>query len=232
MSPLSATLREALLVTAVGVALGLGANALRERGLDLGRDHFPTSTRTVTRTTDQVVMPATELEESPGEAADTDAASEPESEPTPDPAPSDDEADTTPAPTGIDPAVAQRLAAKGLSASSLLDVQAFVEHEFYEYGLYMLLDARRPAAIEAGHIPGAKAWDPYAPELSATDEMLGLLLGAERVIVYCNGGDCEDSETAALQLLGFGVNPAGLSVFAGGWSEWTAAGMPVEKGAP
>lgn len=225
MSPRLAPLAEALLVLVVGVTLGLGANAMRARGLDLGRDHFPRSVVPVANDATADVAPA-EPEEADAELESAEQPVDPEPEPAPE--------DTPPAAEepAVDPIVAARLAAKGLSAVGLAEMQAFVADDNYGYGLYMLLDARRPSEIEAGHISGARAWDPYAPELSATDELLSELLGAMRVVVYCNGGDCEDSETAALQLLGFGVNPAGLAVFAGGWAEWTAAGLPTEKGAP
>ena len=256
MSPLRAVLVETLLVLALGLGLGLTANALRERGLDLGRDHFPTApvapaavagggdapaagegateaaspdTGTAaggaqaglpTSSTNVADTAGAGVVEDPSAGAATDTAELP-----------GDDAEPAAAGAELDPIIVERLARKGLRAASLSEARAFVEHEYYGYGLYMLLDARRPSDFAAGHIPGAKAWDPYAPEL-VSPELLGELQVAEKVFVYCNGGDCEDSETAALQLLGFGVLPDRLAVFAGGWTEWTEAGLPVEKGAP
>ena len=50
------------------------------------------------------------------------------------------------------------------------------------------------------------------------------------IVVYCNGGDCEDSESAALFLLGLGADPERIRVFTGGITEWTERGMPLEQG--
>jgi rhodanese-related sulfurtransferase len=49
-------------------------------------------------------------------------------------------------------------------------------------------------------------------------------------VVYCNGGECEDSEFAAIMLRDAGVPREMLFVFAGGIVEWKAAGLPVETG--
>ncbi len=53
---------------------------------------------------------------------------------------------------------------------------------------------------------------------------------AERVVVYCNGGNCEDSELAASLLRDAGIPAEKLQVYLGGFTEWEAQGMPVEIG--
>lgn len=223
MSPRIVPLVESLLVLLLGVALGLIANANREAGLDLSRDHFQA------RAADPTVSPTTSATTAP--EADTPAASLNSEDPIEADSPAEPtESDPPDEPSGIDPLVAERLAAKGLSAAGLSETRAFLEHESYGYGLYMLLDARRPGDFAIDHLPGAKHYDPYAP--APPQELLSELLSAQRVIVYCNGGDCEDSETAALQLLGFGVPATSLAVFAGGYAEWTEHELPLEKGAP
>jgi rhodanese-related sulfurtransferase len=55
-------------------------------------------------------------------------------------------------------------------------------------------------------------------------------LAAEKIVVYCAGGDCEDSRFAAILLRDAGVAPEKLFVYSGGLHAWTAAGLPVESG--
>ena len=49
-------------------------------------------------------------------------------------------------------------------------------------------------------------------------------------MVYCTGGDCEDSEFSAVMLRDAGIPAERLQVYAGGFTEWTALGRPVETG--
>jgi 3-mercaptopyruvate sulfurtransferase SseA len=51
------------------------------------------------------------------------------------------------------------------------------------------------------------------------------------VVVYCTGGDCEDSRLTAVMLSQAGVDKAKLFVYAGGITEWKAKSMPLEIGA-
>jgi rhodanese-related sulfurtransferase len=94
----------------------------------------------------------------------------------------------------------------------------------------MFVDARTDADYQRGHIPGAYQLDYYRPE-----PHLPMVLPAAQVaataIIYCNGGDCEDSELAALLLRDSGVPAGKLHVYGGGFAEWVTNGMPVETGA-
>ena len=49
-------------------------------------------------------------------------------------------------------------------------------------------------------------------------------------MVYCTGGNCEDSEFATLTLKEAGVPQERLSIYVGGMTEWVAEGSPVEVG--
>ena len=60
--------------------------------------------------------------------------------------------------------------------------------------------------------------------------MLPPCLLAGQVVDYCTGGDCEDSEFAALTLSNAGVPKKKLFVFGGGMTEWATNGLPVEVG--
>jgi rhodanese-related sulfurtransferase len=96
-------------------------------------------------------------------------------------------------------------------------------------GLNAFVDARNDQLFQEGHIPGAVQFDPYQVEqyLQAALEKAGT---AEKIIVYCNGGDCEDSIFACRELVAAGVPYDSIYLFEGGWKEWEAAEMPIDKG--
>lgn len=96
-------------------------------------------------------------------------------------------------------------------------------------GLIVFIDARDDAHYRAGHIRGAYQLDHYRLDQSIA-EILGACAIAEHIVVYCNGGECEDSELAAGDLLAFGVPARKLSVYPGGIAEWQARRLPVESG--
>ncbi len=93
------------------------------------------------------------------------------------------------------------------------------------------LDARRPDSYATGHIPGAFLADPYGDEKIISEELAAKLREeAFAVIIYCNGGDCEDSLTVAFQLkYGHQVPEELIHVYEGGWTDWRGAGLPEEK---
>ena len=61
--------------------------------------------------------------------------------------------------------------------------------------------------------------------------MLPVCQAAEQIVVYCNGGDCDDSETAAILLRDVGIANRKLFIYGGGITEWTTNRLPVEIGA-
>jgi rhodanese-related sulfurtransferase len=94
-------------------------------------------------------------------------------------------------------------------------------------GFDVFIDARDDTPYNEGHIPGALQLWPYHPEFYI-DNVLDMAMGAERVIIYCNGGDCEDSYMAAEILEQYGVMKPKLHIYKGGWEVWTANDMPIE----
>jgi rhodanese-related sulfurtransferase len=62
--------------------------------------------------------------------------------------------------------------------------------------------------------------------------VLPVCQAAEEVVIYCNGGECEDSQFAAVALRDAGIANQKLFVFAGGFAEWMKNGLPVEAGGP
>ena len=96
--------------------------------------------------------------------------------------------------------------------------------------LLIFVDARDDEHYQAGHIPGAYQLDHYHPE-NYLASVLPACQAAEKIVVYCKGGSCEDSEQTALMLRdSSGVPKDRLFVYAGGFDEWTADHRPVELG--
>lgn len=96
-------------------------------------------------------------------------------------------------------------------------------------GGIVFVDARDESSYRKGHIPGACEFDPYRPEKTFA-AVLPVCQAVERIVVYCNGGDCDDSESAAIFLRDAGIPVRKLFVFTGGMAEWTAHHLPVETG--
>lgn len=132
------------------------------------------------------------------------------------------------------PSPAQQLAAqmkqKGLQLiGGHRAVQLFYD-SLLTRGVIVFVDARDEEHYQAGHIPGAYEFDPYHPE-QYFPTVLPLCRAAEQIVVYCNGGNCDDSETAALLLKDVGIPSQKLSVYEGGMTEWTNNRLPIETGA-
>jgi rhodanese-related sulfurtransferase len=97
-------------------------------------------------------------------------------------------------------------------------------------GLNIFIDARNDRDFAEGHIPGAYQCDHYCIQ-EYIDEIPAVVRGAERIIVYCAGGQCEDSVLLCGDLIDLGIPYDKLCVFGGGWAAWQDNDMPVEKGA-
>ena len=194
---------EALLVTVAGGLFALAANQLSPNGIKLTRNYFP---------------------KPPPLATNQPAAPQPK--PTA----------TQPLPAAAQPAVAAvvtpeaRLRAAGLqTVPREIVAQLFTSPEYASESV-IFVDARNDDHYQAGHVPGAFAFDHYRPE-TCVATVLPACLAATRIVVYCTGGDCEDSEFATLALAGSGVPREKLFIYPGGLADWQAAGQPVEIGA-
>ncbi len=126
-------------------------------------------------------------------------------------------------------AVLARLEAHGLQPIELPRVEEFYRDPQFAQELILFVDARDDAHYQAGHIPGAYQFDHYHPE-NYLPAVLPACQTAQKIVVYCAGGECEDSEFAALTLHQAGVPLDRLFVYAGGFTEWAAGGRPVESG--
>jgi thiosulfate/3-mercaptopyruvate sulfurtransferase len=94
----------------------------------------------------------------------------------------------------------------------------------------VLLDARAPERYRgetepidsvAGHIPGARNL-PYTESSRVPDDLLAT---EDEVVVYCGSGI-----TATVDLLALERGGVRAKLYPGSWSEWSARGLPVERG--
>jgi len=123
-----------------------------------------------------------------------------------------------------------RLREKGLQVIDCKLAQELFHDPRYAQGAIVFIDARNDEHYQKGHIPSAWQFDRYHPE-NYLAAVLPVCQMAQQVVVYCAGGDCEDSEFAALFLRDSAQVPGEkLFVFTGGWTEWTERGLPVETG--
>jgi len=126
-------------------------------------------------------------------------------------------------------ALAAQLRQEGLGLADSNEVSRLFHDPRMQQGLVMFIDARDDEHYKNGHIPGAYQLDFYHPG-PYLGTVLPMCQVAEQIVVYCNGGDCEDSRHTALFLRDAGIPGTKLLVYAGGIGEWVANGMPVETG--
>ena len=125
--------------------------------------------------------------------------------------------------------LAARFRQEGLQLADSHQVTNLFHDPRYAQGLVVFIDARNDEHYQAGHIPAAYQLDHFrVQDYLAT--ALPVCQVAEQIVVYCNGGDCDDSENTALFLRDAGIDKTKLFVYAGGITEWTTNRMPVEIG--
>lgn len=112
------------------------------------------------------------------------------------------------------------------------EVQALVADPRFATRQILLIDARDDHAYRAGHLPGAVQFDRYRPDQYRPRLEEALSYAPQQIIVYCNGGDCEDSLEVCVLLETDFYQPRGaILLFKGGWEAWAAAKLPVKTGA-
>lgn len=89
----------------------------------------------------------------------------------------------------------------------------------------VFIDSRSQELFDRGHIPGAISV-PLEDLKTGREDLLALIPEVPGIVIYCEGGSCQDSTDLAriLEWRGF----KNLKVFLGGWAEWQQSGLPVE----
>lgn len=118
---------------------------------------------------------------------------------------------------------------QGLQPIPFAEVKALYEDPAYPSGAYLFVDARTRDLYVAGHVPGAYHMDRDRAKESI-ESFRQVIDQAIKIIVYCEGGHCEDSSFAAIQMQRENVNPMLIFVYPGGMDEWKDRDLPVEKG--
>ena len=102
--------------------------------------------------------------------------------------------------------------------------------ELYSRKTVPFLDARRTSVYRDGHIAGARPFSVW--EADVDDKIKAYFAeGTDQsapIVVYCSGGNCEDSHMLAekLYLVGFD----NVLIYKDGYPDWVNRGLPVTKG--
>jgi rhodanese-related sulfurtransferase len=89
----------------------------------------------------------------------------------------------------------------------------------------LFLDARRTSIFEQGHIAGSRPFSVWESDIDDKvrklfDERGEPAQQAQPIVVYCSGGDCEDSHMLAQKLWGIQFN--NVYVYKDGYPDWVA----------
>jgi rhodanese-related sulfurtransferase len=122
-----------------------------------------------------------------------------------------------------------RLKEQGLQSVDGRQAAELFHDPRFKQGSIAFIDARDEQHYREGHIPGACEFDPYYPE-KYFPTVFPVCQAAEQIVIYCNGGDCDDSESAAILLRDVGIANRKLFIYTGGIPEWATNGLPVEIG--
>lgn len=135
------------------------------------------------------------------------------------------------APVAIPPAPVPAVPLKTIShefaTATRAEVDAFTRDPRFVMRKFLLIDARNAATYQAGHIPGALQYDHFRPTENIA-QVVPACLAAEKIILYCHGGSCEDSIFAARLLVGYGVPADRLAIYEAGFHDWQTANLPIQ----
>jgi len=207
MAAIKKTAFEMLLLALLATAIGYTANAVRATGsIKWSKNYFD-------KGVPRKVPRDSEPHPTPGQTSsgDTKQSAPPET-------PSDDGGAPTASPLE-----------HGYQVVRFKEVVEILNDPATEDGLNVFIDARHAETFEEGHIPGAHQCYPFEIE-QCIDEVMEHAEPADKVIVYCNGGDCEDSVFMCRELLAAGLAYEQVFLYEGGWKEWETSGQPIETG--
>ncbi|MCG3192727.1 MAG: rhodanese-like domain-containing protein [Thermoanaerobaculia bacterium] len=94
----------------------------------------------------------------------------------------------------------------------------------------LFIDARRTKVYQEGHIAGARSVSVW--ESDVAERILDLVNEGRRqdlpVVIYCSGGECEDSHMLSEKLFGAGFT--NLVIYKDGWPDWVKRGGKTARG--
>ncbi len=213
MTAIRSTIFEVLVVVAIGCGVAFAGNSLRSKGqLRWSKNYFD-------RGSGQTRIPANNATKSATSSPDDSTALTKDSE----------SGGTAHAPEQADSTTATDHPDHDYQEILFDDVLALLNHEDTDMGLNIFVDARKLEQFEEGHIPGAIQANHYEIENFAA-VLLERAGPADKVVVYCNGGDCEDSIFMCTDLFELGVPKESIYLYVGGWEEWASKGARSEIG--
>lgn len=90
----------------------------------------------------------------------------------------------------------------------------------------VFLDARSKEEFDQGRIPGARHLPFYEMDKYQEEALEGVTTET-MIVIYCEGIGCELSFFLGRELQTAGLT--NIKIFYGGYPEWQAAGLPIEK---
>lgn len=107
-------------------------------------------------------------------------------------------------------------------------VELYLSEE-YLAGKIAFVDARDEKHFAEEHIIGSIHIDNYNAD-QMYDDARDALMTASTIVVYCGGGDCEDSIFLASYLTDRGIPIEKIRLFEGGMKAWLNDNLEVEQG--
>jgi rhodanese-related sulfurtransferase len=110
--------------------------------------------------------------------------------------------------------------AKNLEMITLSDAK-----DLFESGTALFIDSRHEYDYKQGAVRGAVNLP--LSDFDARHSILENIPKDKKIVVYCNGEQCNSSIELAAKLTERGFT--NVNIFFGGWQEWSSAGLPVNK---
>ncbi len=113
--------------------------------------------------------------------------------------------------------------------SSAEEFRSWSDYLYAPEGDIVFLDARRRSQYERGHVPGAYCVPRNDEEaLQVASAAAGKAMA---VVIYCQGGNCEDAIFLAEDLVyRNGLESGVVFIYEGGWEEWQKSHGPAKQG--
>jgi 3-mercaptopyruvate sulfurtransferase SseA len=92
----------------------------------------------------------------------------------------------------------------------------------------IVIDARTEEKYRNGHIPTAHNLPAHSVQENLGTVYQWVSTPNDFLIVYCGGGECDESSEVFKLLKASGFT--NLHLYFGGWEDWTKAGLLVEEG--